>query len=293
MTQLNPEGKGDGTNHLGPTTVNGWLKKPQPSVVWDINQLMAHGTTTIISGNTGIGKSWETMHLAFQFRLGGTWHGLPCRQLMPIYVGLELTDNQIQRRIKKLAPVYPDVRDINFLAHKGYDYKLNTTVGRDNLLKQLRSFNQQFGVVILDPLASFVKGKVDQVDWNNEVEPVLTTIKSEFDCSIVLDHNFRKRIQIYGHGEDMFAPDRLKGVSDIIDRADNIVIFISESQPRKDTDGKSQRIEIAKWIHAAKTRDAEVELPFHRVRWDSTRAMFVAENLLGWLPFANIKESNL
>jgi hypothetical protein len=103
-------------------------------------------------------------------------------------------------------------------------------------------------------------------------------IKREFGCSIILDHNFRKRIQIYGHGEDMFAPDRLKGVSDIIDRADNIVVFINETQPRKDADGKSQRMEIAKWIHAAKTRDAEVELPFHRVKWDRHRAMFVPED---------------
>lgn len=278
---------------MNETTVNGWLRRPEPQMTWDINQLMAKGTTTIISGNTGIGKSWETKHLAFQFRLGGSWHGLPCRQLIPIYICLELTDNQMQKRIKKLAPIYPAVRDINFLAHKGYDYRLNTNLGRDNLFKLLRSFNQEFGVVMLDPLASFIKGKVDQIDWNNEVEPFLTMIKLEFSCSIILNHNFRKRIQIYGHGEDMFASDRLKGVSDIIDRADNIIVFISESQPRKDADGKSQRMEIAKWIHAAKTRDAEVELPFHRVRWDSRAAMFVPEDGLGWLPYANLKENNL
>jgi len=283
---------GENTEQLGPTTVNGWLRKPQSEIIWDIKQLMAKGTTTIISGNTGIGKSWETKHMAFQFRLGGNWHGLPCRQLTPIYICLEFTENQMQNRIRKLAPIYPTVRDINFLAHKGYDYRLNTILGRDNLFKLLRGFNQQFGVVILDPLASFIKGKVDQVDWNNDVEPVLTMIKLEFSCSIILNHNFRKRIQIYGHGEDMFAPDRLKGVSDIIDRADNIVVFISESQPRKDADGKSQRMEIAKWIHATKTRDAEVELPFHRVRWDSKTAMFVPEDGLGWLPYANLKEND-
>ena len=119
-------------------------EKTGPQVVWDIKQLMAQGTTLIVSGNTGIGKSWETKHLAFQFRLGGSWHGLPCRQLMPVYVCLEFTDNQMQRRIRKLAKIYPTVRDINFLAHKGYDYRLNTITGRDNLLKQLRSLNQQF-----------------------------------------------------------------------------------------------------------------------------------------------------
>jgi RecA-family ATPase len=216
---------GDNTQQLGPTTVNGWLRKLQPEIIWDIKQLMAQGTTTIISGNTGIGKSWETKHLAFQFRLGGKWHGLPCRQLTPIYICLELTDRQMQRRIRKLAPIYPTVKDINFLAHKGYDYRLNTNLGRDNLLKQLRSFNQNFGVIMLDPLASFIKGKVQEVDWNNEVEPFLTKIKLEFGCSIILNHNFRKRVQIFGHGEDIFAPDRLKGVSDIIDRADNIVVF--------------------------------------------------------------------
>ena len=94
---------------LGPNTVNGWLRKPKPEVIWDIKQLMAQGTTTIISGNTGIGKSWETKHLAFQFRLGGNWHGLPCRQLMPIYICLEFTENQMHKRIRKLAPIYPTV----------------------------------------------------------------------------------------------------------------------------------------------------------------------------------------
>ncbi len=291
MNETSQNGENNGP--LGPTTVNGWLRKPQPEIIWDIKQLMAKGTTTIISGNTGIGKSWETKHLAFQFRLGGKWHGLPCRQLIPIYVCLEFTENQMQGRIKKLARIYPTVRDINFLAHKGCDYRLNTVKGRDKLFELLRSFNQQFGVIILDPLASFVKGKVEQVDWNNEVEPYITMIKLEFGCSIILNHNFRKRVQIYGHGEDMFAPDRLKGVSDIIDRTDNIVVFISETQPRKDAEGKSQRVEIAKWIHAAKTRDAEVELPFHRVRWDSRSAMFVPVDGLGWLPCANLKENDL
>ena len=86
----------------------------------------------------------------------------------------------------------------------------------------------------------------------------------------------------------MFAPDRLKGVSDIIDRADNIVIFVSESQPRRNEQGESQRIEIAKWMHAAKTRDAERELKPHRVNWNYNEVMLVPEDELGWeLPTDN------
>lgn len=264
-------------------TVAGWLRRPDLEVVWDIEQLMAQGTTLIIAGNVGIGKSWETMHLAFQFRLGGTWHGLQCRQLAPIYVGLESTENQMQRRIRKIASIYPDVRDINFVAGKGNDYRLNTQSGKGNLFALLGRYGQNFGVVILDPLALFIEGKLEKVDWNGEVEPVLTEIKQEFDCSIILNHNFRKKIQIYGHSEDMFAPDRLKGVSDLIDRADNIVIFVSESQPRHNQQGQSQRIEIAKWMHAAKTRDAERELRPHRVRWDYGQAMLVPEEGQGWI----------
>lgn len=269
-------------------TVAGWLRRPETQVVWDIEQLMAQGTTLIIAGNVGIGKSWETMHLTFQFRLGGIWHGLRCRQLAPIYVGLESTENQMQRRIRKLASIYPDVRDINFVARKGADYRLNTESGKRGLFDLLRGYGQNFGVVILDPLALFIEGKLEQVDWNGEVEPVLTQIKAEFGCSIILNHNFRKKIQIYGHSEDMFAPDRLKGVSDLIDRADNIVIFVSESQPRRNDQGESQRIEIAKWMHAAKTRDAETELRPHRVRWDYGLAMLVPEDGQGWvLPTEN------
>jgi len=262
--------------------VAAWLRRPERQVTWDIDQLMAQGTTLIIAGNVGIGKSWETKHLAFQFRLGGAWHGLRCRQLSPIYLGLELTENQMQRRIRKLASIYPDVTDINFLARKGVDYRLNTESGRSNLFDLLRGYGQDFGVVILDPLALFVEGKLEKIDWNGEVEPVLNQIKHDFGCSIIFNHNFRKKIQIYGHSEDMFAPDRLKGVSDLIDRADNIVIFVSESQPRRDAEGGSQRIEIAKWMHAAKTRDAESELRPHRVKWDYGRAMLVPEEEQGW-----------
>jgi hypothetical protein len=254
---------------------------------------MAQGTTLIIAGNVGIGKSWETMHLAFQFRLGGKWHGLPCRKLMPIYVNLELTERQMRKRIKKLAPLYPDIRDINFVDAKGANYRLNTTLGRENLFQLLRGFKQQFGIIILDPLALFVDGELQKVNWNGEVEPVLTVMKKEFGCGIVINHNFRKRVQLLGHTEDLFAPDRLKGVSDIIDRADNIVVLISESQPRKDADGKSVRIEITKWIHAAKTRDAEMELLPHRVRLDYSRAMLVPEDGLGWLPYGNLKDNTV
>ena len=264
-------------------TVAAWLRRPELQVTWDIEQLMSQGTTSMIAGNVGIGKSWETMHLAFQFRSGRTWHGLHCRQLTPIYLGLESTENQMQRRIRKLASIYPDVTDINFLARKGVNYRLNTQSGKSNLFDLLRGYGQNFGVVILDPLALFIDGKLEKVDWNGEIEPVLTQIKHDFGCSIIFNHNFRKKIQIYGHSEDMFAPDRLKGVSDLIDRADNIVIFVSESQPRRDTQGGSQRIEIAKWMHAAKTRDAEIELRPHRVKWDYSRAMLVPEEEQGWM----------
>ena len=92
---------------MNETTVNGWLRRPEPQMTWDINQLMAKGTTTIISGNTGIGKSWETKHLAFQFRLGGSWHGLPCRQLIPIYICLELTDNQMLLALRYFGRTQP------------------------------------------------------------------------------------------------------------------------------------------------------------------------------------------
>jgi len=266
------------------STVAGWLVRLVVEVQWDIEQLMAHGTTLIIAGNVGIGKSWVTKHLAFQFRLGGVWYGLQCRQLTPIYVSLEFTESQMQRRIRKLANVYPTVRDINFLACKGFNYKINTESGRENLLELLHRYGQNFDVVILDPLALFIEGKLEQLDWNGEVEPVLTQIKQEFECSIILNHNFRKKIQIYGHSEDMFAADRLKGVSDIIDRADNIVILVNESQPRRNAQGESQRIEIAKWIHATKTRDAEWELQPHRVVWDSTNAIFNPLDGQGWVP---------
>ncbi|MFC1978648.1 AAA family ATPase [Chloroflexota bacterium] len=263
-------------------TVGGWLARPAVEIQWDIEQLMGHGTTLIIAGNTGIGKSWETKHLAFQFRLGGTWHGLQCRQLMPIYISLEFTENQMQSRIRKMAGIYPNVRDINFIARKGENYKINTTEGSNNLLELLRGYGHTFGVVILDPLALFINGKPGKIDWNSEVEPVLTGIKNEFGCSIVLNHNLRKNIQISGHSEDVFAADRIKGVSEMIDRVDNIVLLVSESQPRR-VQGISQRIEISKWIHAAKTRDAEWELQPHRVVWDSNNAMFSPENGEGWV----------
>lgn len=282
-TKLNKSQDKIKSRRLPETSVAVWLEKPMPEIQWDIEQLLGQGTTLIISGNTGVGKSWESKHLAFQFRLGGKWHGLQCRQIMPVYISLESTERQMQTRIRKLAAIYPTVDDINFIAQKGADFRLNTEAGKKNLFDLLRSLRQDFGVIMIDPLASFIMGKLEQVDWNGEVEPVLTEIKKEFGCSLVIDHNFRKKIQIYGHGEDMFAPDRLKGVADIMDRADNIVVFISESQSIK-VEGQSTRIEIAKWIHAAKTRDAEWELEPHRVVWDYPLAMFKPKEGLGWTP---------
>lgn len=281
---------GQNTEPPGSTTVSGWLQRTEPEVEWDIEQLMAQGTTLIIAGNVGIGKSWETMHLAFQFRLGGKWHGLPCRNLMPISINLELTDRQMQRRIKKIAPQYDNARDINFIAAKGANLRINTSIGKDNLFLLLRSYGNEFGVIILDPLALFIDGEIQKVDWNGQVEPVLTKLKNDFHSSIVIDHNFRKIIHTPGHSEDLFAPDRLKGVSDIIDRTDNIVVFVSESQPRY-VDGKPVRIEIAKWMHAVKTRDAELELKPHRVVWDYSKALFVPEEGLGWVPLQKPSKS--
>jgi len=268
------------STQLGGETVEGWLNRPVPKTQWDIEQLLATQTTLIIGGVSGIGKTWESEHLAFKFRQGERWHGLQCRKLTPLYITLELNDRQMQKRMAKLAQIYPTVRDIHFLAREGANYKLNTDEGKKNLFEELRKY-QPFEVLILDPLSLFIKGKIEQVDWNNEIEPVLSEIKREFGCSLILNHNFRKKIQIYGHGEDNFAADRLKGVAEVIDRAGSIVVFISESQAIK-KNGESQRVEIAKWIHAAKTRDAEWELKPHRVVWDWDKAMFKPEDGLEW-----------
>ncbi|MFC1955178.1 AAA family ATPase [Chloroflexota bacterium] len=188
------------------TTVNGWLKRPEVQKTWDIEQLMAKGTTLIISGNTGIGKSWETKHLAFRFYSGQKWHGLQCRKLTPIYITTELTENQMRRRLKKLAPQYPDAKGIHFIANKHENYRLNTSTGRNNLFGLLNSkcVDGKFGVVILDPLAMFIDSEIQKVDWNKQVEPVLTELKRCYDCSLVLNHNFRKAVRIYGHEEDLF-----------------------------------------------------------------------------------------
>ena len=95
----------------------------------------------------------------------------------------------------------------------------------------------------------------------------------------------REDLHAHGLGDlRQAAPDRLKGVSDIIDRVDNIVLLVSESQPRRNEQGQSQRIEIAKWIHAAKTRDAERELKPHRIVWDSINALYIPQDGEGWAP---------
>lgn len=270
-------------------SVRGWLEKPPIEIDWDIVQILAKGTTLIIAGNVGIGKSWESVHLAFQFRLGGKWHGLQCRQLMPLYLSLEFTQNQMQKRVQKLAKIYSKdmnaLEEIRIVADKGGNYKLNTDEGRNNLFNLLRQDKMRPPeVVILDPLSLFIKGKMEKVDWNNEIEPVLNEIKTEFNCSIILDHNFRKLTYIQGHSEDLFATDRLKGVSDLQDRADTIIAFVVENQPRKDAEGKSVRIEVAKWLCAPKTRDAEWALQPHRIEWDYNKALFKPENSLGWTP---------
>jgi len=273
------------SRRLGESAVAVWLERPQIQTEWDIDQVLAKGTTLIISGNTGMGKSWESKHLAIQSKLGGKWHNLQCRQLRPLYISLEFTDNQMQKRVEKLARVYSKdldaIADVEFLARKGSNFKLNTEEGKENLFNELRK--HKFEVLILDPLALFIGGKLTDVDWNNKVEPVLNEIKKEFGCSIVLNHNFRKTQYVYGHSEDMFSADRLKGLADIIDRADSIITFVAENQPRKIGD-KSQRIIVAKWICAPKTRDAEWELSPHRVQWDYNKAMFVTDNDLGWTP---------
>lgn len=287
MTENNQEVKPLKSKRLLDDSVRGWLEKPPIETDWDIVQILAKGTTLIMAGNVGIGKSWESVHLAFQFRLGGKWQGLQCRQLMPLYLNLEFTPNQMQKRVQKLAKAYfkdiYSLEEIRIVADKGGNYKLNTEEGRNNLFTLLRQDKMRPPeVIILDPLSLFVDGKIEQVDWNKEIEPVLNEIKTEFNCSIILNHNFRKAVHIYGHSEDSFAPDRLKGVSDLIDRADTILMFVAESQPRKDAEGKSVRIEVAKWLCAPKTRDAEWLLQPYRVIWDYDKAQFIPENGLGW-----------
>src|SRR5207253_732836 len=76
------------------------LSQPRRSTPWRCGELVADGTLTIISGQSGDGKSWLALSLAVGVARGVSVAGIPCLPGTALYIDAEMGQMQFVDRMR-------------------------------------------------------------------------------------------------------------------------------------------------------------------------------------------------
>jgi RecA-family ATPase len=150
------------------------------------NRWLTRGSSMILSGGSGIGKSSLLMQLVVQWAMGHPWFGIqPCK---PLRIGVIQAENNtgdlaeaFQGVIKAKGDAPPDVETAKLLA-TNLMFRTETIRTGPAFLDYARRFivKEKLDLVICDPLLSYFGGDLsDQesvsVFLRNQLQPILQT----------------------------------------------------------------------------------------------------------------------
>jgi len=223
----------------------------------------------VIGGDTGMGRTWEALHLMASIEKGETWHGLQCYPATCLYLYMEHGIADANGKFTKIG----DVRgELNSMAV--YDdqtnFRLETSEGYQNI-KNLAE-ETQADIIFLDPLQSTYRpqgGRFDPVfyDWWQNAKLLLT------EYTLVFLHNTRKGMILKNSiSEDKLSVDMLKCPSELAARADTVVMYAVVKGSRE---GAWQ--EVGRYIGVPKHTASNIPLPILKVKWKWNEARYDGE----------------
>jgi hypothetical protein len=215
-TTTTPEGRYSGRR----VDLHALLAQPPRPIPWRVHDVVADGTLTIISGESGSGKSCLAEGLCDGVASGHTVAGLLCAKGPALYVDGEMGPPMFVERLRKKAGgIAPDFHYIDAM---GLD------ISKPDDLAWLEGEIEATGVklVVIDSLRRLVPSKAE--NDSDDMAPVvaaLAKLARDTDAAIILIHH-------KGDGEKFF-----RGSSAIKDQCDALFALLrdpeDEDAPRR------------------------------------------------------------
>jgi hypothetical protein len=142
---------------------------PPRFLEWSVKHFIARGTTAVVSGQWGAGKTAVYMDIALHIAAGLDWHGKKVKQGVVVYCGLENPED-IARRVRAWGDMMEDEgHDLSgcaFVQHKGpislvkADGNIRPTKDETALIKTANDAAEYFGMdvamIIVDTVSASI-----------------------------------------------------------------------------------------------------------------------------------------
>lgn len=183
------------------------LSKPPQPIPWRVHDVVADGTLTIISGESGAGKSWLVQALCTGVALGRAVAGLPCVEGTALYIDAEMGPRMFVDQ--RLRPTDATVAPFKYVDAMGLD------ISTPDDLAWVRSQIERMGanLVVIDSLRRLTPSKAE--NDSDDMAPAvaaLAKLARDTDAAIVLVHHkgdsdkfFRGSTAIKDQADALFA----------------------------------------------------------------------------------------
>lgn len=192
-----------------------------------VRGVLRAGQIAMLSASSKAGKSWALLASAFAVATGGTWFGWEAAQGRVLYINCELTDYDLEVRLKRLA----DAMGINGIPD-GLDvwHLRGLSVSLSNILPDILRRQEDKGhyaLILPDPLYRFGQGR-DEND--NGVQAVtmgeLGELAERTSAAVIVAHHFSKGAQA---GKEHL--DRASGAGMFARAPDTIMTLTAHEEP--------------------------------------------------------------
>lgn len=169
-----------------------------PPAEWVVENLFPRGGISIIGGDSGVGKSWLTLHLAQCVAFGlpflGQFPVTPCGVLV---LDAESGPRLLQRRVKKL---YSGLRyeEGELRADLPLDYLPKAVRFKPESVGKFADYlsREGIGLVIADPLVHFAGVEENSAEGMAGFFEVIREIASQSDSTFIFTHHSRKESKL-------------------------------------------------------------------------------------------------
>lgn len=227
-----------------PTFLNGlsiqeFVEQCREPRKWLIQDMVAERTTTMIYGDTGIGKSTLVAQLLAQTSCGGTLFGnfeIP-KPLTSVYFSFERPLDELGERLYHMKRVIPIAWNNLYLSDRFIGVDLLQEQHVKFFLESIRLIGKPIHMVYLDPIYASIRGGLSRDEAATAFTRVTAQITKRFGASVIWLHHtvknpfeiiegrkVRKDKQYYG---GMWLEAHVNG-SFIIEPTDNGTLWKSE-----------------------------------------------------------------
>ena len=185
-------------------------------VRWAVNGLVPRQGVSLIAGDSGVGKSWITAHLAQCVALGTPFLGqYPVEQCPVLVIDYESGEFLLKRRVRQLyAGMPPGTSTHAPLWFADVEMRLTEEAHVTALIALLQE--RHVGLCVVDPLVHAHNGDENDSREIVRVMEAVRRVRRQCDCAFLFTHHVRK-LSAQGSndaGQSLRGSSALKGTLD-------------------------------------------------------------------------------